>query len=42
MYIKLDIYDFISYMNSEIVNIKDLYRQYTYIVGKYKIYLYEL
>ena len=41
MYIKLDIYDFISYMNSEILNIKDLYI-YMYIVGKYKIYLYEL
>ena len=42
MYIKLDIYDFILYMNSEILNSKELYRQYTYIVGKYKIYLYEL
>jgi hypothetical protein len=42
MYIKLDIYDFILYMNSEILNSKELYRQYMYIVGKYKIYLYEL
>jgi hypothetical protein len=41
MYIKLDVYNLILYMNSEILNSKELHI-YTYIVGKYIIYLYEL